>query len=233
MNETSATSHDISRDGCVHVSIHDLLPAGVSPNSESEAIVGDSDPDVIIPDSIARPLLVSSNLMLVVATLALALRSQWPLAAAAVFVWVTSLLHWYSPRFSSWRRILDYMAVCTYVGVGTWLALRYARSTSWTAFYFSGLALIGIIFTANETLYYLQLQRTPVGGRFTSVQGSDASDARPPLSAAGRLVRRFAPPLKAAEARRWAYRRTVWVHLFCVHVLASVLACLMVAFGLQ
>lgn len=202
---------------------------------QSEFHIGDADPDVIIPDKIARPLLVSSNLMLIAAALALRLPSRsftWPLAAAATFVWVTSLLHWYAPRFSSWRRKLDYIAVCTYVGVGTWLAAAYARSIAWTAFYFTGLAVIGVIFTCNETLYYFQLQRTPVGGRFTAVGTQQPSDALPPSSAIAELARRLAPPATTAQGRRCAYRRTVWVHLLCVHVLASVLVCVMLEFGL-
>ena len=76
------------------------------------------DPDVIFPDRIARPLLFSSNLMLVTAVIA-ATRSVWPLCASATAVWVTSLLHWSAPRFSSWRRYLDYAAVASMVVVGS------------------------------------------------------------------------------------------------------------------
>ena len=133
-------------ESCVHISIHDVLPG----NSTVEA--SQAHPDVIIPDALARPLLVSSNLMLVTATLALARRIRsftWPLAAAAFFVWVTSLLHWHAPRFSSWRRKVDYVAVCAFICVGTWLAIAHARSAGWTAFYFVGLAVIGIIFTCT------------------------------------------------------------------------------------
>ena len=180
----------------------------------------EDDPDVIIPDSIARPLLVSSNLMIGTAVLAFT-RGAWPLGGAAIFCWITSLLHWYSPRFSSWRRKADYAAVASVVAIGSWMAIVSTRSPEWTVTYFGGLAVIGIIFTTNETLYYFQLQRTPTGGMMSSSESSPLSE----------ISSRCLAPKAGTAARRWAYTRAVWVHLLCVHVLASTLACVLLLYG--
>ena len=143
---------------------------------------------------------------------------EFALAAAAVFVWATSILHWSAPRFSSWRRKLDYIAVASLVVVGSVLAIARSRSFAWARFYFGGLAGVGVIFGTNEALYYIQLQRYPTGGHYSS-EG--------PICGVGCLA--SAPP--GTAARQWAYRRTVWVHLLCVHVLSSTLACTLLWYG--
>lgn len=188
-------------------------------NEDSQTTLDDveEDPDVIIPDDIARPLLYSSNLMLVTALLA-GQRAAWPLAVVACAVWITSLLHWSAPRFSSWRRLLDYVAVASIIVVGSWTAVTRA-TLGWMLAYFAGLSIIGCIFAINETLYYHQLQRNPIGGR---------------LNAELREERRRCECLKPARgvaARHRAYRRAVWVHLLCVHVLASALSCTLLVYG--
>ena len=179
----------------------------------------DDGPDVIIPDKIARPLLVSSNLMVITAIIALT-RGVWPLALAAMLVWITSLMHWHAPRFSSWRRYADYAAVACMIAVGSWVAIVQTRSSVWTITYFAGLSLIGVLFLCNETIYYYQLQRTPLGGQMR-YQVSEAP-----------VVTCLTPTPPGSAARRWAYCRAAWVHLLCVHVLASALANVMLLYGL-
>lgn len=181
----------------------------------------EEDPDVIIPDRIARPLLVSSQLMLLTAYLAARI-DAWALSAAAGLVWCTSLLHWSAPRFSSPRRWADYAAVILLVLVGGWLTVSCARSTGWAALFFAGLTAIGLLFAMNETLYYLQLQRTPVGARLSVG----------PASKSATLVC-VQPTAPGSAARLHAYRRTVWMHLLCVHVLASVLADVLLLYGMD
>ena len=188
---------------------------------EGQAQEAADDPDVIIPDRIARPLLVSSNLMLITAMVAAA-QSVWPLCASAAAVWVTSLLHWYAPRFSSFRRYLDYAAVASMVMVGGWIAVNHSRSFAWMLTYFVGLALIGVIFTVNETLYYFQLQRTPAGGHMTA--GRDKLTG---------MLACLAPTQPGTAEQLWAYQRAMWVHLLCVHVLAAALANILLLFGLR
>ena len=188
---------------------------------QTEEPVFDSN-DVIIPDEIARPLLLSSNLMLITAIVA-ATYNVWSVCVSAIAVWLTSLLHWSAPRFSSWRRVLDYAAVGSMVVVGSWTAIRDAKSIGWTLVYFGGLALIGVIFVMNETLYYLQLQKTPAGGILSSSQVT---------AAAGKFAC-LAPTAPGTAARRFAYARAVWVHLLCIHVLASALAIVLITKGLN
>lgn len=194
---------------------------GKSPSAQDEAwasLVQDEDPDVIIPFALARPLVASSNMMLGTAIVAMTVH-EFVLAAAAVFVWATSILHWSAPRFSSWRRKLDYIAVASLIVVGSVLAIAPSRSFAWARFYFIGLAAVSIIFGTNEALYYIQLQRYPTGGHYSSGGA---------ICGVGCLA--SAPP--GTAARQWAYRRTVWVHLLCVHVLSSTLACTLLWYGI-
>ena len=43
----------------------------------------------------------------------------------------------------------------------------------------------------------------------------------------------LAPTEPGTAARLWSYRRAMWVHLLCVHVLAAALANSLLLFGLQ
>ena len=185
------------------------------------------DPDVIIPDEIARPLLVSSFLMLVTAVLS-ALHGEYGLCIVLTFVFITSIVHWHKPRFSGWRRPADYLAVVVALSFGSYLALTRARSSDWTWVWFCGLALIGVIFVWNETMYYMQLQRKPTGGDLSLVEDSVASLASRVQPCCG-----VKPVAEGSDERRWVFRRVTWVHLGCVHVLANALALVMVLRGLQ
>jgi hypothetical protein len=184
------------------------------------------DPDVIIPDAIARPLVFSSFLMLITTTIA-AVRGEMGLAMVAFFVFVTSVVHWRKPRFSSWRRPLDYLAVLTALGYGSYLAATRARSLEWAMVWFGGLAAIAVIFVCNETLYYLQLQRKPTGGEII-ISDVESVARTHPKPCCG-----LQPVAPGSVERRHVFRRVTWVHLLCVHVLANALALVMVLRGLQ
>ena len=201
-----------------------------------QAFHDEEDPDAIIPDHLARPLLFSSNLMLLTAYLAARI-DAWLFAATAVLVWVTSLLHWSSPRFTSWRRYADYSAVISLVVVGSWLVVSRARSSGWVALFFAGLTAIGLLFAMNETLYFLQLQRTP-SGAFSPRRGAGGGggaggdrSAFPGTKVAALACMEPVAPGSAACVH--VYRRTAWVHLLCVHGLASVLADVLLLYGIE
>lgn len=133
----------------------------------------DNDEDVIIPDEIAFPLVVSSHLLLVTAVVALvyAILYQWTLVygvfATAFFLYLTSVYHWRQPRFSSIARRLDYIAVFAALTFGSYVATT--LTSTFILIWFVGLAIVGIIFTTNEYFYYLQVMR--------NVDGSSSSTA--------------------------------------------------------
>ena len=77
---------------------------------------------------------------------------------------------------------------------------------------------------SQETMFYYQLQRTPACGRLPTSDRQIDTTGTP---------RWLMPVPQGSAARVWAYRRTVWVHLLCVHVLASALSNAMLFFGLQ
>ena len=189
--------------------------------------VPSDDPDVIIPDEIARPLVVSSFLMLITAVSA-ALHAEYGLTVVSSGLFVTSIVHWIKPRFSGWRRPADYLAVVTALGYGSFLAATRARTTEWTCVWFSGLGVVGVIFVWNETMYYMALQRKPTGGDVLAVEDSVASFASRVQPCCG-----VKPVAEGSDERRWVFHRVMWVHLLCVHVLANALALLMVLRGLS
>ena len=172
------------------------------------------DPDVIIPDATARPLLLSSSLMLITAVLAL-LHGEFSITLTSSLLWLTSVLHWHSPRFSSVRRRADYAAVVAALTNGCWVASTRARSPAWSAFWWVGISAVALLFTCNETAYYIQVMKTPLGG-------SKAVSECPGLPATA----------EGSVERDLVYCRTMWVHLICVHVLANFLAVCLVLWGL-
>lgn len=116
--------------------------------SGKEDISQHDDPEVIIPDVIARPLVISSHLLLVTAIVA-AIYQFWVLFAVNMFVYITSVLHWRRPRFSSLERKFDYIAVLTNIIYGTIFSLS-LNTPIYKIVWFVGLFVIGLIFCVNE-----------------------------------------------------------------------------------
>lgn len=154
------------------------------------------DDDVIIPDNLAWPLVISSHLLLVSAIVAVAF-ARYGLFAVLFAVYVTSIWHWHKPRFSRIARYFDYVAVFTAIGYGSYVALTIDQT--YMLVWFIGIAVIGTIFVANEATYYL-----------------NARSKDSPESLCGTA------PYTIERER--VYQRTVCVHLLCVHVMANALA---------
>jgi hypothetical protein len=173
------------------------------------------DPDVVIPDRISRALLWSSQLLVINGIVAYA-HALFVLGTLLVVVWFTSILHWHKPRFSSPRRIIDYTAVATLVGYSTYFSTT--LSTMYMLVWFIGLGCIAIIFTLNETAFYLQIGKTPPG------DDDDTATAANSLQIPSQIAQQFpyAPP--NTKERDWVFKRCAYVHLFAVHVVANVLA---------
>lgn len=113
------------------------------------------DPDVIIPEEYCFPLLISSHLLLVTAVVAACYRF-WILFGANVFLYITSILHWRKPRFSTIERKLDYLAVITNIVYGTIFSMS-LNTLEYKLVWFFGLFIIGIFFCINEVYMTVQL----------------------------------------------------------------------------
>ena len=180
------------------------------------------DPDAVFPDVHARPLVVSSQLLLISSAAAFYVAAKrgvmigFGVGAALLFLYITSVCHWHKPRFSSVARILDYAAVFTAVTVGSAAAVT-ATTPAWIAVWFVGLALIAAIFAVNETLYYVQVMKTPAGGEGLATEG----------------LWGFLPTKPNTPERDAVYRRTATVHMLLIHVLANALALALIIGGLR
>ena len=217
---TNSSSHLMTNDDfCLDVS-EDLQPT--PPSSSSYSSLADNgnflqhdDPDVVIPDHLCWPLLFSSHLLLGTAILA-ALYSYWVLFGVNVFVYITSILHWRAPRFSTIERKLDYIAVITNIIYGTIFALS-CRTLTYKIIWFAGLFVIGVFFISNETTFYVQVMKNPLGSDIhEKVIERDSEKACCPATKPN------------TEEREWVYTRTVWIHLLCVHVLGNALAMIII-----
>ncbi len=123
------------------------------------------DDDVIIPDGVAFTLIITAQLLLVSGIYA-AIIGRWDLFAVLFFVYLTSIIHWRAPRFSSWRRYIDYFAVIVAVVYGTFVSTRIGSIYTWI--WCSGMVLIAVIFIMNESAYYLQVMKLPSGASVAS-----------------------------------------------------------------
>lgn len=195
------------------------------------------DPDVIIPDKIAQPLVYSAQLLLINAIVAIALL-QYGLFAVIFILYLTSVWHWREPRFSSIARRADYLAVVTAVSYGSYVAAMITDPIG-PIVWFGGMIIIFFIFVSNETLYYLQVRRFPDGspsvptmtphGRHRDPERGDYPDIdRHPCATLCCHPKGTEP--NTAE-REWVYQRTVFVHMVCVHIFANALALFLIVFA--
>lgn len=81
---------------------------------------GEEGEDVVIPDKIARPLVYSANTLLITSVISI-MHSQYGIASTSILLWITSIIYWYAPRYSSPRRYADYAAVLTAVSYGSYV----------------------------------------------------------------------------------------------------------------
>ena len=179
------------------------------------------DPDAVFPDVHARPLVVSSQLLLISSAAAFYVAAKrgvmigFGVGAALLFLYITSVCHWHKPRFSSVARILDYAAVVTAVTVGSAAAVT-ATTPAWIAVWFVGLALIAAIFAVNETLNYVRVMKAG-GGEGLATDG----------------LWGFLPTKPNTPERDAVCRRTATVHMLLIHVLATALALALIIGGLR
>ena len=157
--------------------------------------------DVIIPGRITqRSTFLTSWLLLVSGVLGW-VYGFYVIAALLTTVFLTSILHWWRPRFSTRVRPCDFAAVFASIAYGCYFATM--MPTDYIITWFVGIAIVAVIFIANEVLFYLRTAKVPSG----SGSGVDT----PWATVAG------------TQAREDAYWTTSVVHAVCVHVLANAL----------
>lgn len=187
------------------------------------------DDDVIIPDQIARLLVVSSHLFLILAIICY-IYQIYILAALATVLYLTSIWHWHKPRFSSVARRCDYLAVLCVVAYASYYATT--EDIAYIIVWFSGFAVLSIIFVTNEYRYYQQVMRNPLG-KDTSNESENATVAATPAvvptydeeTCCGGCIAGTRP--NTAE-RDYVYKRTVYTHCAGVHCLGFSLACIII-----
>lgn len=179
------------------------------------------DVDVIIPDEIARPLLYTSQLLIISCVLAI-VKDRFDLGGVIFTVYVTSILHWSKPRFSSIYRYLDYIAVGTAVSYGTYVSTT--LETKYTLVWCAGIAAVGLIFVCNESLYYLQASRHPSGRVILETIDLEEHSNKTNENHIYCNCIEVPSTLPGTPEREWLYIRTVRVHALCIHVLTNALA---------
>mmetsp|Transcript_13203 Transcript_13203/g.39914 ORF Transcript_13203/g.39914 Transcript_13203/m.39914 type:complete len:205 (-) Transcript_13203:836-1450(-) len=175
------------------------------------------DEEVIVPDAVARPLVFSSQLFLGVA-IASAARRFWGIFACSLTVWVTSTNFWRAPRFSSWRRPADWLAVMATFVYASVLASTRVVNGAWTAVWFVGLAVLLVCFTVNESLCNFRLGTLPSGSYGYAFWSRSLG---------------LKPTDVGTIERHRALQANVWRHFCCVHVWGATLAFLLILAGLQ
>ena len=198
--------------------------------------VSAEDPDVIIPPRYSRWLVASATLFLLVGSVSAAYAALykwidlWPCFFLSLVLYITSVLHWHKPRFSTYIRRIDYMAVGANLGWASYVA-AVDVSDKLTVMWFVGIGIVGIVFALNETSYYYQVMRTVSGKTALKSSGKAQSPLMGDTGNASCCVSAFPSTQPGTEERNAVYQRVVAVHLVCVHVTASSLALALVIAG--
>ncbi len=187
----------------------DDMEYAVASQTKTPAKVDDEDfnVDYVFPPALARPLVWSSAAPAVPITISLGRAAKDARAVTFAILGcvliATSVVHWREPRWSSARRVIDYLAVLACLIYGTYLSTTVP--TRFGRIWWVGMSFVAAVFIVNESAFYLELRDVP--------NVPEAVDA------------------KAFWTRRRVYARTVRAHFFCVHLAASFIASF-VAYGL-
>ena len=119
-----------------------------------------------------------------------------------LFLYCTSVWHWHKPRFKSWARKFDYLAVITTVAYASYVATTLEKR--YTIVWFCGITMIGIIYATKKYVYYIQVKKNFHG---VDISPTDTWATKP-----------------HTVERENAFKRTAWVHLIFVHLFAASLA---------
>ena len=188
------------------------------------------DPDVIIPYHIARKTtFVTSWLLLVSGVVALCTSTNSNdviIGILLLVVWLTSIIHWYQPHFSTIIRKLDFIAVFSAIGYGTYYAATDV-SNSLKLLWFVGLGIITIVFITNESLYYVSVMKLPTGRDLESPNTTDSDNINNNSNDNKDCCTKLETQPNSAS-REFVYWRTAITHAVCVHILANCLVMIII-----
>jgi hypothetical protein len=202
-----------------------LLPGSSDRSAGTRQYPQHDDADVIIPDEISRVLVISAHLFVIMAILCF-VYGQYVLGALSIMLYLTSIWHWHKPRFSSYARRLDYLAVLAVVAYASYFATT--EAALYIIIWFSGFAVLSVTFVINEYRYYCQAMKTPSG-----------KDAERGFTDGNNFLRNdedeefgcFTPTRPNTVERDYVYRRTVYTHCVGVHCLGFSLACVIIVWS--
>lgn len=91
------------------------------------------------------------------------------IAIVILVLYLTSVYHWWKPRFNRMARYLDYAAVLTCLAYGSYYAVE--RGLKYISIWFCGLSLIGILFMINEVItgFVIKMLRRELSILFSDV----------------------------------------------------------------
>lgn len=156
------------------------------------------DRDVVLPDRIAMILLCSAQTFLT-ASIVAAVYKRYGLFSVLFIVYFTSVWHWHRPRYSSFARKADLLAVATAISYASYVAST--LSITYILIWSCGISLVAIIFALNEFIFFMRVLKNFHG----------------PGNAKNNVWATFP---NTAE-RECAYKINAWVHCVGVHCIAA------------
>jgi hypothetical protein len=162
--------------------------------------------DDVIPHRITKKTTFLSSWLLLVSACIGYIYSFYVVASLLVIVWLTSIIHWWSPHFSTIIRRCDFLAVFATLIYGTYFTVRYVSQPYVLAWIIS-LSIIAVVFVGNESLYFIRTSRAQSGAEADYGPWGFGEWA----TAAG------------TQAREDALWLTAVTHSLCVHVFANAL----------
>ena len=184
-----------------------------------------SKEDFIIPPKYSWPLMGSACLFLATSILSLvySIQYEWPpfypVVCLSFILFVTSVLHWYRPRFSSIIRKVDIFAVFSNVAYASYFST--ILGAKYEGIWFGGLGAVIFFFISNEYAYFLQTGVLIDGASSTSVTINIDMENAMEDPQNSKCLKKTSPN---TPERDFVYIRTMVVHLLGVHFLAAALA---------
>jgi hypothetical protein len=181
--------------------------------------------DLVCPQEICRPLLFTAHLFLMV-TMTAFYYELYILGTLVTCMYVTSLLHWRYPKKKSYFRYIDIFAVCSCFTYSSYVALLY--TTEIVIIWSSVVLMVIIAYSGNSVLNYYQIDKpnTIIMEMFKEVPSYKYVPENTHFSQKNLFKRIFhlQPTYPETDDRHFAFRRSICIHMICVHVIPTFLA---------
>jgi hypothetical protein len=181
--------------------------------------------DLLCPQTICKPLLFTSHLFLLITATAF-YYEFYLLGTLIACMYITSLLHWKYPKKISCFRYLDIFTVCAAFSCATYTAFLFTTEIAmiWT----SAVLMIILIFIGNAVLDYYQIDKP--NAKLVEMFKENPSYKYVPENthfSQKTLFKRIfhlQPTYPETDVRHFAFRRSIFIHMICVHVIPTILA---------